>query len=384
MMSNILFVDDDQGVLDGLRRMLRSQRKEWKMFFTDSGEHALDVVDNNDIDIVVSDVRMPGMNGVELLAKVKSEHPDIIRLALSGYADTELQLESAKVLHQFIAKPVNADNLKLIINRALALRELLKSEALLAVVTEASTLPSLPELYEKVVAEAASPDGTLIGIGEIISQDPAMSAKILQLVNSAFFGLPRQVSSVEEAATILGIDVIRSLVISVKVFEEFASLQSAGVDIEAIIRHSQGTAVLAKALARHEGLDRKEADLAFMAGMLHEVGKLLLASALPEQYAQVTALENNGSPDWAAETEVFGTTHSEVGAYLLGIWSLPNSIVEAVAYHHNDHALDHQPFSVTSAVYIASTLNLGEPLKTHDMISKEKLAEWQALADSPD
>lgn len=183
----IVFVDDEPNLLSGYRRMLRGKRSAWNLNFANGGDEALEFLKTNDVDIIVSDMRMPGMGGGELLTRVKHEYPHTIRLALSGYADSETELECAQVAHQFLLKPIEAARLIETLELALSLRPLLSDKGLQKTVAGLSSLPSLPTLYHQVLKEASSERGSMASIAEIIAGDIAMTAKILQLVNSAFF-----------------------------------------------------------------------------------------------------------------------------------------------------------------------------------------------------
>ena len=369
-MRRILFVDDEQLVLDGLRRMLRPMRRDWDMAFVDSGEDALRLMDETPCDVIVSDMRMPGMDGLELLNRVRERHPETIRLALSGHADAEMLLESVKATHQFLSKPCDAETLRSTIERALGLRNLLKRRNIGSLISRIQSLPSLPSLYQEIVREINDSDGSIRTIGEIISRDLGMTSKILQLVNSSFFGLARHVSSPAQAAGLLGMDTIRSLVLTTKVFSQFG-LEDSGLNPEILWRHSTLTGSLARGIAAAESLDSRFQDQALMAGMLHDVGKLVLANSLPGEFRHVmarSAEERNRS--WRVEQEIFGCTHAEVGAYLMGIWGLPNTIVEALAYHHYPSHSAAREFSPLAAVHVANEL-----IK-HPEASVDELREW--------
>jgi len=194
-MKRILFVDDESMVLDGLRRMLRGMRNEWEMEFAASGHEALGILAGRQFDVIVTDMRMPGMDGCQLLNHVKKLHPQVVRIVLSGQSDNDMIMKSVGPAHQFLSKPCDAEILKTTVARVCSMWNLLDDEALIKVVSGIESLPSLPQLYSEVVDEVNSAEGSLNRVGEIISKDSGMSAKILQLVNSAFFGLPRQVTS---------------------------------------------------------------------------------------------------------------------------------------------------------------------------------------------
>ena len=190
MKRRILFVDDEPVLLDGLKRMLRGMRDQWEMTFAVSAEAALEIIKCKPVDVVVTDVRMPGMDGVQLLSQVRDLYPQIVRIILSGTNDKDLIFKSIGSAHQYLSKPCEGETLRATISRACTLRGLLDDKSLVSVVSGIESLPSLPALYEEVVEEANSPNGSLNRVGEIISRDVGMSAKILKIVNSSFLGCP--------------------------------------------------------------------------------------------------------------------------------------------------------------------------------------------------
>ena len=349
-MSSILFVDDEPNILSGIRRMMRPYRDIFDFEIAEGGQTALSLMEQQHFDILVSDMRMPGMNGVELLKKARELYPDTIRLALSGHAEIEMELECAQAAHQFLAKPIAADALVTTLQSAIDLKQALNHEQLQSAISGECCLPSLPTLYQEILNEAASPEGTLQGVGNIIAKDVGMSAKILQLVNSAFFGLSRHVSSPAEAATILGIDILKSLVLSNGIFKAFED-SAHTLDLEQLTHFSQKTGILAGKLAKAEGLPQKQIDRSMMCGMLHQCGKLILASHLKLPY-ETEAVE----PHWQWEIENTGITHAQAGAYLLGIWGLPNPIIDAVMFYIHPSNSANQTISELTMTHIASAL----------------------------
>ena len=353
-MIGVLFVDDDANVLAGLRRMLHGLRHQWRLHFAGSAAEALAVLAGEPIDVVVSDIRMPDANGVELLNQVRESYPECARIALSGYFDAELSLESARVAHQFLAKPCPAPTLIIAIERVRTLRDVLQNPRLKALVGGLQSLPSLPDLYLELIEVMRTPDASLRDAARVISRDPGMSAKVLQMVNSAFFGLPRHVGSVDQAVTLLGLDNVRGLVLSAKVFSQFDGRHSA-LDIAAMWQHSAQVGALARRIARDLELDGKQTDHAYMAGLLHDIGQVVLASESPD-YRDIAASANRGDEMARLERQRLGCSHADVGAYLLGLWGLPGAIVEAVALHHDPlRGARHEPGPLT-AVYAADLL----------------------------
>ncbi len=357
MKRRILFVDDEPNVLQGLQRMLRSMRNEWEMDFAGGGEEALHKMEQAPFDVIVSDMRMPGMNGAQLLKEVARRYPNTVRIVLSGHSDREYILQLVTTTHQYLAKPCDTETIKDTVNRACALRDLLASKELSALVSQIKSLPSLPSLYARIIEILQSDDPSLQKIGQIVSEDIAMSAKVLQLVNSSFFGIARRISNPVQAVMFLGLETVKALVLSVHIFAKWDSSRVKGFDIERLWHHSMAVGAMAKRLAETEQLPVREADEAFTAGLLHDVGKLILAGGLPDTYQQVlTESKKQNIPIWQVEEQIFGASHAEVGAYLLGLWGLPTSIVEAVAWHHRPAHCPARTFCPLTTVHVADAL----------------------------
>jgi putative nucleotidyltransferase with HDIG domain len=356
--KKVLFVDDEPRVLEGLQRMLHPLRAEWETAFAGSGPRALELLDEAPFDVVVSDMRMPGMDGSQLLARVKALYPHIVRVVLSGYSDDGMSLRCVSPAHQYLAKPCDADVLRSAIDRACALREKMADAPLRKLVAEIGTLPSLPSLYLEIIEEVKSPDASLQKVAKIVSKDVAMTAKILQLVNSAFFSLPHRVASPQQAVSILGLKTISALVLSYAAFSQYSGKRLRGFPLEALMSHCVATGALAKVIARSVEADSQTIDDAFLAGLLHDIGQLVFAAHLGEPYERAVAQARAGKVFVCeAEQQAFGASHGEVGAYLLGLWGLPDPIVEAVFHHHTPAACSHRKFSPLSAVHIADALD---------------------------
>jgi putative nucleotidyltransferase with HDIG domain len=355
-MKEILFVDDEPMVLKALERMLFGMRHEWGMRFAGSGAEALRVMAERPADVVVSDMRMPEMNGAELLNEIMQRHPKSVRIILTGYADEEMVLQCVGGTHQFLAKPCNSEMLRSVVQRALSMDEWLDNVQIKTLVSGMKTVPSLPSLYFEILRELRSPDAALDRVGATIAKDMAMTAKMLQLVNSAFFGLRRQLSDPTEAVAQLGMETVKSLVLTIHVFSELSS-ESTKAQVESIYHHSLATATTAKKIAQLEGLEHRVVEECFTAGLLHDIGRLALISNLPEKYAEATALSARDTiPLWQAEKAVFGVSHAEVGGYLLGLWGLPIAIVEAAVFHHRPGVSPSGAFGSLTAVHAANFL----------------------------
>lgn len=353
----ILFVDDEENVLHGLRRMLYPMRNEWNMFFCTSANEAMNVLSKNKIDVILSDMRMPELDGASLLKKVKELYPQVIRIILSGYSDRESAILTSGIAHQFLAKPASAENIRSTIARVNSLRSHFNNDKLLKLISGLGTLPSLPDLYTKLESEISSPIPSIKKIGELIAQDLPMTAKILQLVNSAFFGLPQQISNPVQAVNFLGLETIKSLVLFVKLFSTL-NIETK-LNIDAFWKHSIKVGRTAHDMLRQENMSSKILEKAFAAGMLHDLGKLILLQ-IPGYYENVLDTMNSNELSFhEAEYKLYGVSHSEAGAFLLGIWGLPNYLVEVLANHHNPSQLIEGESKVLAAVHIANFLDSG-------------------------
>jgi putative nucleotidyltransferase with HDIG domain len=356
-MQRVLFVDDEPNILHGLRRIIRSMRDEWEADFAGSGQEALDILAQEPFDLIVCDMRMPGMSGADLLGEVQKLYPHIVRFALSGTTHIDTSFQASGVAHQFMAKPSKAEKLKSAIKRVGRLDEELGNKNLQRIISSMKTVPSLPMLYLELMKELDTPDKSPDAAEKIISQDIGMSAKVLQLVSTAFFGRRDHVSSPSQAVELLGLNTIKSLALSVQVFSQFDSNLIDTLSLHEIWNHSMSVGDCAKFTAETMGMESEEVDHAFIAGLLHDIGKLVLANNYPKRYHEAIELAANEDMEmFEAEYNVFGAAHTKIGAYLLGIWGLPDPIVDATAFHHTPSC---QPDGVSrpvTAVHMANVL----------------------------
>ena len=353
----VLFVDDEPNILSGLRRILRGQRREWDMNFVESGQLALEAFHEDPCDVIVSDMKMPGMNGAELLSKIQDKYPATIRIALSGETDSNMIYRCVQHAHQYLAKPCDAEALVSAVQRAFTLRELVHDNKLEEVVADMTSLPSMPEQYQKIMEEMQSDDPSLQKVGQIIETDVAMSAKILQLVNSAFFGLARHLSSPAEAAMYLGVDVLKSLVLTTGVFSQFEKDNIDAAALKRIWDSSNEVGPLAKEIATQQSDQSVVSDYALMGGLMADIGKLVIASNYPDKFRAIEqGIADSGKRDFEVEQEVIGHSHCDIGAYLVGLWGLPNPVVECVAYHHSPMSCVASGFSALTAVHVAEAI----------------------------
>lgn len=353
-MKRVLFVDDEQRILEGLQRLLRPQRQVWDMVFAVGGAAAIKELESGWFDVVVTDMRMPEIDGAALLHHVKENYPHMVRIVLSGHAELDSVLRVVAVAHQFLTKPCQPDVLKDAVERACELQALLDNPSLRRLVGQIGALPSRPAEYTSMLRILDDPETSLGDIARVVRRDMAMSAKCLQLVNSAFFGLASHIGNVERAVAYLGVNMIKSLMLSAQVFGLFkVDPRLADLCYKVIPSHALHTAAVASRLVG----DRQLSDGAFEAGALGDIGVLVLAAVAPDAYVEILAeAAKSDRYVFEVEREHFGCSHAEIGAYLLGVWGLPYTIVDAVARHHVPREVVSGGVDLSGALHIADAL----------------------------
>jgi HD-like signal output (HDOD) protein/ActR/RegA family two-component response regulator len=336
--EQVLFVDDEPHLLAGLRRMLHAERDHWDMNFVSSAAEALELFDRQPVDAIISDMRMPGMDGAQLLAHVQRHFPSTARIILSGQADRTSVIVAIRSAQQFLAKPCDAVTLTGAVTRALEVRRMLADPALRELIGGVSSLPTLPTVYHELVSAMDSPEIDLAAVAKILSSDVATSAEVLKLVNSAFFGLTREISTVDSAVSLLGLDNIQALVLTGSVFRMDTKLARI-VNVEELRDMALRRAAIGRAIAIREGWPQHERNLAVLACMLRDVGALVLAEGMPKQAGELTvaveAAKASGTATPAIraglEAAAYGCTIPQASAYLLGLWGFAAAMVQAVA-----------------------------------------------------
>ena len=357
-MNRVLFVDDGTDEIARLRAAARRWGAPWEIHHCMSSEIALRLASETTFDVVVVDQLMPGMDGLKLLEEFRKRTPTMIRVLVSGTFDWSAGQRVMNNAHRFLRRPYTEDELFQTIRRALYGREILNNRHLQTLASQTEALPSLPSLYMDLIKELDDPNSTSERIGRILARDMSMCSKMLRLVNSPFFALGHQISKPEEAVTYLGVETVKAMVLSLQIFSMFGRVRIEQFPFEKLWNHSWFVGQLARQLCLAEGMSPAEGDLAFTAGILHDIGKLMFITSVPEEYAKVIEMqEANGISAAEAERCVFNTSHAELGAYLLGLWGLPDQIVEAIGRHHKPEDSMGDEFSVVTALHAANALD---------------------------
>ena len=356
MSVSILFVDDEQMILQGLKRALYSMRSEWKMHFAQSGREGLALLQEHDLDIVVSDMYMPEMDGADFLSLVQKEHSHVIRLILSGHSDHALLLRTIIPAHKFLHKPCSKDVLVQAVNRVLLARKFVQEPALRAQINQIGTLPTHPLFYPLAI-EALSKDSCK-EVSAILPFDVAMVANIMKVVMNSFAGDSKAPSTLEAAAQTLGVDIIKELVCRREDFAVYQDFLFPDYSILQLWRHSLRTARYAAAIAATQSSDALFVDQCYTAGLLHDVGKMVLLLKFGEEYVQnLKQAVQEEMQVREVESRAFNTTHEAAGAYLLCLWGLPLKTVEAVAFHSRPGCTRGPEFKPVTAVHVANVLD---------------------------
>lgn len=349
----VLFVDDEPIILLSLKRLLRRLGAQWDMLFAASAREALELMAAQPVDAVVTDLTMPGLDGTELLRRTMREHPDTVRILLSGYSEEEVLGRSLAPAHQFFTKPCDEKRLAAALDQAMDARAYVTNPLVL----ERIGLPLLPEIARLMAFELEKDAPDIGEIASMVTRDTAMAAAILELVNGTQRCAGRQAERPRQAVLALGVGAIQPVVLFLHLFERFESVWVGSYSLSMLKSHCLRTATIARAIALDMGLGHADVDCAYSAALLHDAGKLLLDALYASECRVILDEVRTGDRRVnEAEFEHLGLTHAQVGAYLLGLLGLPEPVVRAVAQHH-ESAPEHRGFRAGDALYFANVLD---------------------------
>ncbi len=390
----ILFValspDDAQRAADGLKQKSR----RWRLAFAPTTADAVRQLRATPFDCVVMNLQARGIDPHRFFKEVMETSPEALRIGLTGADDRHRVQQGGAPVHQFLSSPLDPMVLTAVLARAFAAQDFLSQEHFRKLVDSITSLPALPAAYSALMDELNLDDPSLERVGELVASDLALSARMLQLVNSTFFGLSRPIVHPGEAALFLGTETVKALVLALSVFSQFNLARLREFDPEALWHHSWTTGVLARRLCEFEEVERQVADEAFMAGLLHDMGKLILAANYPTLLEQnIVAAAQKGIGLWEQEFQVHGASHAELGGYVLRRWGLPQGVVDAVTFHHRPMLARMRTFSAVTAVHLANTLSrvANDPIGALDAIDRgylkslaleDRIDDWKKVVSS--
>jgi HD-like signal output (HDOD) protein len=348
-MRRVLLVNSAAATLAQLQQL----RPEWTAETAAGTEAALASLARQRFDAIVCDIDAAGTDAAGLLTQVRDRHASVVRLCLSDSAGGDAFLRAVPVTHQFLGKPCNVDHLCELLERICALRDILQHAVIHDLIGNLKALPAMPQTFQQLSAAIAQPNSHAAAITDIVSNDSALSVKILQLANSAFYRRGAPVTSIHVAISFAGLEMIKSLALSACVFSALDSSPAAIARLQELQGRSLRKAHFARMLLR----ESRHADEAFTAALLLDIGQAVLALSAPDKFEQMIELARATGRAWhEVEPEVFGAAHPEVGAYLLGLWGLPLDLIEAVAYHHTPSRVQHAHTNVLAAVHVADAI----------------------------
>jgi len=379
-------VSSDAAEANDLAAELGLGNSTWRVASAAEESTALRRFQVSQLDAVIADGSLPGLSQESLLRQASVLRPAAFRLALSGNYNHGAMLRTMGIAHQNLWKPCGLNDIRSALARAFALRETLRNDRLQLLIAQTGTLPSLPRLYLDFLDEVRRQNPSYGRLSDIIRQDISLCSKMLQLVNSAFFGLPKKIDSPEEGLRYLGLEHVRTLVLSIQVFSLFDMVQVKQFSLETLWDHSWKVGALARTITTFERRPADEIETAFTAGILHDLGNLVLMNGIPRSWQESLEIASLHSlPLWQVEREKLGASHAEVGAALLAIWGLSDQLVEAIAFHHEPDSSALTSFSPLTAVHAANLLAyypaaaIASPY-LQAVVAPENFAAWQHLA----
>ncbi len=333
----ILIVDDEPEVAAAAGTLLGDAG--YDINSATSAKEALALLLEYPAHMVIADFQMPDVDGVALLKAVREIDANIIRMIMTEEPGPETTTALAAAdIQQIIAKPWDDAELTEIVRSAFeqTASQEMEMMGLHRIISEIDSLPPVPSVYAELSeitrdAENVSAEE----VTRVINQDPAIAAKILQIANSAYFGQQREVATVSNAVVVLGMGMVENLVLATSVFQTFESEANSGLEQEGFWKHCLACGMAASLLERKITKDRERAEVAMLAGTLHDLGKLVLVQYMPERYAEVVSMARARRMMLCdEEEEMLGTTHAAIGGYLAEWWNLPSKISQALSYHH--------------------------------------------------
>jgi putative nucleotidyltransferase with HDIG domain len=336
MQNRILFVDDDPVLRELYGSMSSDLQEHYEVFTAGSGKEGVQLLQKNSFDVVVSDLTMPGMDGVQFLGHVVRTQPDSARIVVSGYLDRLRIAQCLFVGHRYFNKPCDSKGLTALLLKLASFREIVSNQKVRRVVGGLGSLPGPPDTYLKLEEVLNSAYSSLNDVAAVVEQDIGVTAKLLQIVNSAQFGVARQIVSPTEAVQLVGVEVVRGLVLGLQAFSVYKSNPAKKSPPSDLWDHSLRIALTARRLAQAHSLSHEGCEMAFLGGLLHDIGKIVILANAPEEHHDVmTFARNYKIPVHESEMRRFGATHAQIGAYLLALWGIQDQVVRLVEHHHS-------------------------------------------------
>ena len=354
MKLNILLIDDNENISSQIKQLLITIKIEGEFFYCKNGNDALSIMEQHYVNIVISDIQSQQIDGEELLDIIKNKYPSTIRIALyEEDNEMDLLLKTIVSAHKYISKPIKPEKFRTLILDAKQLYDILENENLRSIINKIDKFPLLPQTYLDIEEEIKKDDFSLQRISKIVQSDIIITTRILQVINSPFFGLPQDVTDIGQAVNLLGITMIKSLILYVQIFSSYEGNMRVEKLHREIWDHSLKVASNAKLIVSNLGV-KTETETAYVTGLLHDIGKIIVINNEDYIYEILELMKLKNIEYNDAEKEVLGTTHAEIGAYLLSLWGLPKIIIDSVLNHHNVSKYNTDKIDIQASVYLGN------------------------------
>ena len=358
MKAKILFIDDQENILQSLKLSLRSMRNEWDMSFAPSGAEGLEMFDRIWPDVVVTDMRMPNMDGSHVLKGIQKRRPDVGKIILSGYSDKETVIKNLQLANEYLSKPCKTQDLIAAIRNTLRTNDIILNPEIKNIIAEIETIPTSSAVYERLIGELENDNANPRIISEIISQDISLSTNLMRIINCTFFNFPMQAKDIDHAVRMLGSQTLLNILKSSHLFEKFKEFENSEISIKMLWAHSLRVARFAKIIAASSDLPETSCNDCVIASMFHDIGKFIFASKMASQFSEVIAMvkKDNCSID-IAERCILGASHAEVGAYLLARWGFSHEQISILRSHHSEEVMTSLEVTPQMVLFVADSLD---------------------------
>lgn len=385
----LVLLDNEHHIADAHRRALRTVRPEWKVVLAANPDAALEALAAEPTDVFIAELGRAPSDGTSLFEAVRDRWPATVRIALSEFAEKNVAVRLERSVHRFLHKPCDTYMLAMLIERSSTLREIVNDPAVVSAIGGLDAIPRPPVTVQALEKVLADPDAGVIAVATVVSRDASLTARVLRVVNSSFFGVGRQVTRVDAAVNFMGVSLVRAITMADGATRSFTVAPDV-LDLDEWNMHAVRVAACARDIALAMcPQDRSLADEAFLAGLMHDVGQVVLAGVAPRVWKE---LERQTVADGLSLDQVEirngRVSHALVGAYLLSLWGLPSSVVEAVAFHHTPERLAGHMFDAAIAVHVADAITArpaGRSAPAMNMecvlgagITDEQLQSWRA------
>ncbi len=379
MNTKVLIVSDDEKVVADIRKSEEAVFQNASFQFATTEDEAKRLLDSKEFAVVCIEFSTSKINGLEFLSFVKDKYPKTFRVLFTDPSKRERAVYSTTDVHRFINKPLIDQDFVKTIEHFQGLSKYDLDSKTISAILGIGPIPTMPEVYIRLEREINKPEVSIHRIADIISNDPLAAAKVMHIVYSSFYNISKSIVNLVHAINFLGLDIIKSLVLYIKVF----ILKNQPPEIQNYLKkirdHSIDVAKVSKAIMNLECKDRDLIDSAYISGLLHDIGKIIMVQCSDKSKRMTFVSEQGEENQLEREIEKFGVSHVSAGAYLLSSWNFPSEIISSVASHQNPEIIANGELGLSQIVYIANALVNGNDLlidEVKKMYGVERVEGW--------